>query len=692
MSTIAKFFLPILLTVVVALPSIAFSGCDDTTESSIQICEEYLTALNRSDYGACYGYLASTIPEELTQAAFIDRHTTIYEAIQRTNMTWKLAEIEQEDYSAASAIYDILYQSSLLEPFTVRITIPLVYEQLRWRIDWSPAMFFPEMDWTDEIRLTTLKPKRGEILDSEANPYAINAYGDTVFVNTSTVENIDATAASLASLLRMDAADIRKTILTTQKNGLDIAVIKTYLPNTIDASLSELLIAIQGVGIDRSQFSPMRYYPQMSATAHLVGYTAPVDKETLQDLDPARYDADSRKGTAGLESAYEDEMTGYRGFDISILSEDGSRTSVVRQEAIDGMDLELTLDYELQVRAHSLLGMLEDDQAGVIIVIDPKTGDLLAAANHPTFDPNIFTFPITDYNERFNDPEKNAPLFPRYTMGGYPPGSTVKPLVAAMALENDVVDTSFVFTQEIDWRKQQWTPSGFGEWYYPPITRVSNYDKPMNMENAIIRSDNIYFAYIALTAKWDLLKSFYDSCGLGQSIPFDMAVIKPNIVADGEETNLHQLASSGFGQGKMTVSPLQMAYTFSVFANEGDIMRPRLVKSLRRMDEMQYDVVREVPTSVWLENVLDKSTIDTINPMLRKVISEGSGREGRLDDIVTLGKTGTAELDDSKQREIAWSISFVESEDYSRLVCVMLEVASKEGEHRHRCVREMLLP
>lgn len=684
MKFFAKRITPLLIAILLAAPASFLQSCDQT-EDLAPVVDQYFTSLTQGDYGACYGMLLP-IEEEMTQSSFIERHSTIFSAIRLSNLHWSMKDSEQTSLTTATLTYDVTYSTEILPDFTLELTIPLVLDQLDWKIDWTPALIFPGMDWEDTIKVVTLRPKRGEILDSQANAYAVNEYADTVYIRISSVEDLQATSTSLSLLLKMDAKEIRDMVTKTSDKNQDIAVIKAYYPNTIDSTLTQMLTDIPGVGIDRSQFTPMRYYPQLATFSHMLGYTRPITAED-GDLDPARYDADSRLGASGLELAYEEQMTGYRGFEISIHDKEGEKkATVVRQDAQDGLDLELTLDYDLQIRAETLLSRLDEGVSGVIIAMDYSNGDLLAAASFPDYDPNIFSFPMS------NEEAAAIPAFNSITQGLFPPGSTVKPFIAAMSLQEGIFNANYEFTETIDLRKRQWTPTKFGDWNYPPITRVSNYSGPMNMENAIVKSDNIYFANVALTAGWDKLIAFYESIGFNQPIPFDLPVKQSSIFSDGSRMNLRLLATSGYGQGEMTTTPLHMAYAFSAFANDGDIMTPRLVKSLKRMEGMTYNTIETIEPSIWLSDTVSQNALDTLTPMLRKVITDGSGKKSSLPDIQVLGKTGTAEKDDNKQREISWAIAYVRGTDYTRLVCVMLDVPAGEGDFRHDCVREMLSP
>lgn len=157
--------------------------------------------------------------------------------------------------------------------------------------------------------------------------------------------------------------------------------------------------------------------------------------------------------------------------------------------------------------------------------------------------------------------------------------------------------------------------------------------------------------------------------------------------------NLRLLSDTGYGQGQMLVSPLQMACVFSTFANDCDIMVPRLVLNTRRLDGIHYDVVDSFESSLWKEDIFSSYARDKIEPMLQRVVTEGSGRNAAIDGLTICGKTGTAEIGSLKEREIAWFIAYLDDADYNRLVCVALETpANWEETLRYDAVRELLMP
>lgn len=656
--------------------------------------DNYVQLLNAYNFGACYALLAPDTQEAITLVDFTQRYQNIFDGIDFQGLTISYGDLTVEAGKRYLQSATLTYSSALLDEFTQDVVFSLDYSDndSTFYLNWTPAMIFTDLTSSTEVKLRTLRPARGEILDSEHNAYAINSYAESVYVQPSKIEDTSYTVTALASILGMTTVDVEKVLSSSAAVKYDSAVVKAYPPGGISEATESALTTLPGVGVDRTSMTPIRYYPNGSFFAHSMGYTSAITAEELSKLDSSRYDISSYVGRTGLEAAYEDILCGTKGYSLDIYASDGQRLSTVaRKEKVDGLDLEVTLDYDLQCRAEEMLEQLkEEGNAGAAVVLEPTTGEVLAISSFPDFDPNLFVLN--------SDPEtlasyvaadSNSPLYNRAVQGSYIPGSTVKPLIAAMALDDGVVDENYEFTGEII--KKQWTPKGY--WPYPPITRVSNYSGPVNMSNAITKSDNIYFADVALKAGWEKLEPFLKMIGFDERIPFDLRVSKPGYLNSSNYENMQLLAATGYGQGELIISPLQMACIFSSLANNGDVMTPRLVRATRRMEGTDYAVVDEYSESVWKENIISDHALSTIVPMLRRVVEEGSGRKIHINGLTICGKTGTAEIGSDKTREIAWMIAFVENADYNRLVCVTLELpANYKGTIRYDLARELLMP
>lgn len=656
--------------------------------------DAYVAMLVEYNFGGCYATINPETKEVITLVDFAQRYENIFDAINLSGLSISYGNLEVEAGKRYLQSATLTYQSPVLGDFTQDIVFSMDYSSKddTFYLNWTPSMIFTNLTSSTEVRLRTLRPTRGEIIDSDHNTYAINSYAESVYIEPSKVEDESYAITALASILSMTAADVEKVLKSSNAQKYDSAVVKVFAPGGISEATESALCTIPGVGVDRQSMTPIRYYPHGSFFAHSLGYASAITAEEMKTLDSERYDISSSVGRTGLEAAYEDVLCGTKGYSLDIYTTDGQRlTTVARKEKIDGLDLEITLDYDLQSRAETLLEtMAEDGNAGAVVVMNPTTGEILASSSFPDFNPNLFVVNSDpDTLASYVSTESNSPLYNRAVQGSYIPGSTIKPLMAAMSLDEDVIDENYEFKGKIT--DKQWIPSGY--WPYPPITRVSNYSGAVNMSNAITESDNIYFANLALQSGWDKVEPFLKKLGFDERIPFDLRVSSPSYMNKTNYENKQLLAATGYGQGELLSSPLQLTSLFSCLANNGDIMTPRLVKATRIMQDSQYAVVEEKAATVWKDNVISQNAVDTIVPMLHRVVQEGTGKKANIEGLTISGKTGTAEIGTDKTREIAWFLAFVQGAEYDRLVCVTLELPSTyEGTLRYDLIRELLMP
>ena len=652
---------------------------------------QYLNFAILKDYGNCYAMLSSNAQEKITQSDFALRHNTIFNTIALTSFKGSVGEITQTSQTKYEVKVTYEYALEGLGTLVQEVVFPMLYEgENHIVIDWSPEILFNDLTWANTIMLRTLVPKRGEILDSKHNAYAINSYAETVYLRLSYAQdNLDAAIDGLSRLLEKPRQEVYDTVHAERAQKDDVAILAAYLPGTLTPTQKNAFRELPGVDIDTKMYTPIRYYPQKAALAHAIGYTSPITKEELETLDPERYDISSYVGRTGLESAYEDILTGTRGFALEVRDKEGELVStLLRQDAQDGTDVQLSIDHNLQMRAEAELAKLTEGQTGVAIALDPSNGDVLTIANHPTFDLNLFTFMDNDIYKTLSE-NPMMPLYNRAVQGLYAPGSTLKPFMAAMALKNNIMAPQDEFTGRIVDRK--WTPGA--PWHWPPITRVSNYSGPINMQNALVHSDNIYFAYVALKSGWDIVKGFMEDLGFGSAIPYEQKVSTSSYMRSNDWENRRLLANTGYGQGEVLVAPLQMASLFEAFINDGVVYQPTLVKNLMHTVSGEYVIKEATEPTIWKSGVLDKSSIDIVEPMLQSVVNEGSAKSVRIQGLDIYGKTGTAEvITNGEAREIAWIIAYVAGPDYQRLVCAMVDAKPEEGSARFAIAKALLEP
>ncbi|MCE5234820.1 MAG: penicillin-binding transpeptidase domain-containing protein [Clostridiaceae bacterium] len=678
---------------------VPLTGCEEA-EPGATACRRFLEYVQNADYASAYGMLAASSRNDtakskenrITQQAFIDKYESIFEALDIVSVSYEDITVTQEGEVLTALSYTAVYRSVLAGDMRNNFKFTAVMEGGRWRIEWTPALIFPEMTWGDTVRVASIAAKRGEIL-ADGHALAATVGAVSVYAAPSLIADESVFCAQVSPLLGLTVDEVKKAL---SKAYNDVAVLKTYYSDELLSSAREQLLSVRGVGIDEGNFKVQREYPYGDLLAHTLGYVGPVSADSAEELqallddlnerigDESTYNVDSVVGKLGLEKQYETELHGKNGEEIFISSAGGEKKRVLyKKDAENGLDIELTINIELQRRAQELMELVlyGETTAGAVVVLNPLTGEIQAVASYPTYDLNLFARGISakNYDALQNNPAK--PLINRVTQGLYPPGSVLKAFTAAAALETNTLTDTYIFPGDIE--DDYWTPTEYGTWIWPPIKRaqMNNRAAPLNMHNAVINSDNIYFANAALLMGEDKFFSYIRSLGMEESIPFDINVAKPQLVNENTEITPKLLADSGYGQGEILVTPLQLASMFSLFCNGGDIVQPRIVKGFYEEEGIRINTVRESETTVWKENAVSDAVISTLLPMLKDVTSRaynGTGHALRVSDYEIAAKTGTAEIGNDKSREISWFAGFrtgVNAEN-ARLVLVMLEVPS----------------
>ncbi len=699
----AKQILSYILILALALP--LGSGCASSAQGSGRMAiESFLALVAAGDYSGAYDLLDASSRNDteetragrITRQEFIDKYTNIFDALGVTAVEYSNVSITTGEI-LCKASFNATYVSEAVGNLENSFNLISIREEGAWRIEWSPALIFPEMEWGDTVRVAALSAERGEIL-SDGALLAATVGTISVYAAPSKIKDMELFIAQVSPLLDLTADEIQKAL---EREYNDVAVLRQLYSDELPDSVAEQLLQIDGMGIDYGNYGVQREYPYSSLLAHLIGYVGAIPSATeealaeeLASLNAGRteqdglYTADSIVGRLGLERQYEQELRGKDGTMIYIRTEEGTnRRTLYRAEPVDGYDLELTIDVDLQQRLDKVMDLVlfGDTVAGAAIVMNPLTGAIDAMSSYPSYDLNLFTRGISakDYNALLNDPAK--PLINRATQGLYPPGSTMKAFTGAAVLDLGVMDAGYAFDDSVI-EEDYWTPTEYGSWIWTPIKRTHvkyPISGPLNMRKAFIHSDNIYFANAALLTGWEAFRAYMENIGFTESIPFNISVAEAQLINDDTEMDYKLLADSGYGQGEILVTPLQLAAMFSALANGGDIATPYVVEGIYRENGVKYDVVQQHADSLWKAGVISDAAIETITPMLQDVVDRsinGTGRNLKVESCVVAAKTGTAEIGNDKSREISWFVGYrtgVADED-ARLVLVMLEIPAED--------------
>lgn len=335
------------------------------------------------------------------------------------------------------------------------------------------------------------------------------------------------------------------------------------------------------------------------------------------------------------------ELRGQDGHRISIVDENGDIKEIVAEtEKQDGEDIRLTIDSELQ---EMLYEQFKADP-GCSVALNPYTGEVLALVSTPSYDSNDFIRGLTEEKWNFLNENENRPLYNRFRQV-WCPGSTFKPIIASIGLDTEAFAYEEDFgTEGTSWQKDQ-------TWGAYHVTTLHTYE-PVVLKNALIYSDNIYFAKVALKIGVESMENALDDIGFNQQLPFEINVSKSQYSNSEKIETEIQLADTGYGQGQVLVNPIHLASLYTAFLNDGDIISPHLI--------YQENAERKV----WIENAFSSATVQAVMEGLKGVVNdlEGTGYAAHREDIELAGKTGTAELkatkEDQSGTEIGWFAVF----------------------------------
>lgn len=426
------------------------------------------------------------------------------------------------------------------------------------------------------------------------------------------------------------------------------------------------LLEIPGVMISDNE---VREYPLGEAAAHLVGYVQSVTAEDLEEHAGEGYTANSLIGRSGMEGLFEKELKGQNGCRIYIVNSEGKEKEELACIFVQhGQDIKLTIDASLQI---SLYEQFQEDKS-CSVAMNPYTGEVLALVSTPAYDNNDFIMGLSNEQWTALNEDENKPMYNRFRQV-WCPGSTFKPITAAVGLESGAIDPMEDYGNVgLSWQKD----ASWGSYH---VTTLHAYE-PVILENALIYSDNIYFAKAALKIGPEEMERSLTGLGFNKELPFEIKMAQSQYSnTEGIETEI-QLADSGYGQGQVLVNPLHMACIYSAFCNEGNIIKPYL-----REQRAGQGYQNEVAAGYWLPGAFSEETASRVLEGMKKVVndSHGTGYAAHRDDILLAGKTGTAEIkaskDDTSGTELGWFVVFTAEDTVERPILLVSMVEDVKG-------------
>jgi len=539
----------------------------------------------------------------------------------------------------------------------------------------------------NRIHVEPLPPVRGLIYDRNGVVLAENFPAYSLEITPDQVGDLDQLIEEVGALVNVAPEDVRRfRRVVRQRPPFEALPLRHLLSEHEAAKLAVNLFKLKGAKLEARL---QRQYPLGALGVHVVGYVGRISERDLQRIDESRYRGTEYLGKLGVESSYESMLMGKPGYEQVETNAHGRVVRVLtRTPPSSGHNLVLTLDARLQeVAEHAMAG-----KRGAVVALDPRTGAVLALASTPTYDPNEFVNGIDQASYRELSTSKDRPLLNRALSGRYSPGSTIKPLMAAAALE---------FGRSPD--KTTFCPGYFrlpGSSHMYRCWKKSGHG-PMNLHDAVVQSCDVYFYELASRMGIDRMHELLGGFGLGRPTGIDMKGEAGGLLpseqwkrrARGQPWYPGETVIAGIGQGYTLVTPLQLAYATAVIANGGRGLRPHIVQAIE--DPATGERTEVTPQTHTVLDLMRAQQMRRVVEAMTDVVHGARGTARRIGvgaPYHIAGKTGTAQVigiaqdekyDEDKVperlRDHALFIAFAPVEDPRIAVAVVVENGGHGG-------------
>lgn len=491
----------------------------------------------------------------------------------------------------------------------------------------------------NRVKLQTLAPARGLILDREGRILAENRLAYRLELVPERVRNLQQTLDELALLMPLDEEERERFLaLVKARRAFQSLPLKMRLSDEEVASFA--LERYRFPGVDVVPYLT-RHYPEGELFAHVIGYVGRIDPAELEKLDARRYASTSHIGKTGIERYYEDQLHGEVGYEKVETNVEGRvLRELDRSPPRAGNNIYLSIDAELQRAANAAM----EDQVGAAVAIDPRNGEVLAFVSRPSFDANLFVGGISrrDYQALLEAPDR--PLFNRALQGGYEPGSTIKPFMALAGLELGLRDVRYsIFSSgvfEIPGQTlvfRDWKRGGHGR---------------IDVIESLAQSVNSFYYQLALDLGIDRMHAYLSQFGFGAATGIDLIGESAGILPSREWKRSRfnapwypgETVIAGIGQGYNVATLLQLASATAALAADGQRYQPRLAMALRESFDRPPEPLPSRPLGTPL--VANPAHLQLVQRGLEAVLHSptGTARAAAAGSSYKMaGKTGTAQ-------------------------------------------------
>jgi len=534
----------------------------------------------------------------------------------------------------------------------------LVFMLLLLRLWYLQVIHYEELQERsvrNRTRVLSLEAPRGPIYDRHGTLLVDNRPSFQISVMRQEVENRSLLFQNLSDLLEIETQELENRWKAGQ--GFPI-----YRPVPLATDVSwDAMEKVQEHGVDLpgilTEVRPIRDYLDQGSTAHLIGYLGEITEDELARKNFAQYRAGDFIGKTALERNYEDYLRGHKGKRLVEVDVQGKLLRQLQVESSrPGNKIFLTLDRELQQVTDEAFG----DQSGAAVAMNVHTGEILAIASRPTFNPALFAKGIGSKEWRELAHDKRHPLQNKVIAGQYPPGSTFKMVVALAALRDGIATQKRIIDCKGDFevggsRYRCWKKDGHG---------------PTDLKKALRESCDVWFYQVGLELGIDKLSQAAKEFGLGAIVGYPLPGERAGVIPSQEWKRKNynkpwyagETVIASIGQGFVLATPMQLAVMTAALANNGKVLKPQVIQKIEDWDgnvllESEPEVVRQID--------YDPKAWKAVRDGLIAVVNEprGTGHAARLDHITVAGKTGTSQVvrrksDEEEEEEKAGEVPY----------------------------------
>ena len=611
---------------------------------------KYLSAWKSNNYKIMYSLLTEESKKNIEFEQFENSYKSFYEKFNLADKNFENLIINKQSFNKTKADYLSNLKSKDFGSKEYEQKIKLEREGLvNWKIVWDYQQVFPGLTENDKFIRKRIFPERGGIFDRNGKPLAVKGEAVTVGIQPSRIKDRNLLLEKLHRLLKIDKKLISSKIDKYKEHPDWFVPIKTYTMEKY-RNLESDLRPIPGVVFRKNE---ARIYPEGEKAAHLTGYIGEVTNNWIESHPDIDYKIGDIVGRAGIEKAFEERLHGKAGYLLYLKKENKDKKLVMKKEAVRGSDIYLTVDISYQNKVWQSLS----DKIGSVIILDPKTQEIMALVNSPSFNPNLFSLGMTTDEWEQIKSDKNNPMLNRATQGLYAPGSVFKIITASAALNTD----SFSETTEFNDQGK----------YKVKGNVIRNYEDEVfnnhQFTDALVHSINTTFGKIGLKVGEKALRQYAVNFGFEEKMNFSLPVSKSSTGNINSEVDL---AWTALGQGEVTATPLQVSRVISTIARNGKKTNPIIIKNKDSNGIYTNNAERQI---------IDKKTALSLKDILTRVVEEGTANKAKMKEIKVAGKTGTAEIDDRTENTHAWFAGFAPVNEPRVAIVVFLEKGGVGG-------------